>query len=193
MFVADKNVLKSTVQKYIGQATRLLLFFGFRPETLHRWREIILTYGRPKITKPKKEICALRWTVAQRICSESRALSNPYVDSVLGRAVLTIAYTTGARVGCLLPPRDPKRAEKHIPILRTHVRKIGRLFHIFQPQSKVDREGRGRLLIVNPTNCPGCPVRALQELLLCTTDDVGRLFTTGGIKPTSDWFREWFR
>ena len=96
-------------------------------------------------------------------------------------------------MGCLLPPDNPKRRKAHIPILRKHVRKLGQLYHIFQPQSKIDREGRGKILIINPTNCMGCPVRALQELLLCPTDNIGRLFTVGEVTPTSDWFREWFR
>ena len=186
MFVSGKHILKSTVQKYIVQASRLLLFFWFKSGSLRRWKDIIYTYGRPKITKPKKEICALRWATVQKICTKSRVESDPYIDSVLGRAVLTMAYTTGARVGGLLPPRNRNRSARHVPILRTHVRRLGRRYHIYQPKSKTDQEGKGRLVIVSPTNCPGCPVRALRELLLCPTDAANRLLTIGGTIPTSD-------
>ena len=37
-------------------------------------------------------------------------------DNLLGRAVLTFAFTTGARVGSLLPPRYGHRRETHVPL-----------------------------------------------------------------------------
>ena len=108
--------------------------------------------------------------MAQNMCTASRIEAEPYIDSVVGRAVLTIAYTTGTRVGGLLPPSNRERAAEHSPITRHNVRKINNQYHIWQPKSKTDREGRGRLIIVSPTGCPACPVRALGELLLCPTD-----------------------
>ena len=124
--------------------------------------------------------------MAQQICAASKRLAKPYIDSVVGRAVLTIAYTTGTRVGGLLPPKKRERAAQHTPITRRNVRKVHNQFHIWQPKSKTDREGRGRLIIVSPTGCPACPVKALGELLMCPTDIEGKLFSNGGDTPTAD-------
>ena len=117
----------------------------------------------------------------------------PYIDSVVGRAVLTIAYTTGTRVGGILPPRCKERAAEHSPITRRNIREVKDQYHIWQPKSKTDREGRGRLFIVSPTKCSACPARALKELLLCPTDEEKRLFTGGEKHPTADWFLLWLR
>ena len=124
--------------------------------------------------------------MAQTMCVTSRKEAEPYVDSVVGRAVLTIAYTTGTRVGGLLPPSNRERAAKFSPITRRNIRKVNKQYHIWQPKSKTDREGRGRLIIVSPTGCPACPVKALGELLMCHTDAEGRLFSNGGEIPTAD-------
>ena len=107
--------------------------------------------------------------------------------------MLTIAYTTGTRVGGILPSRNKERAKKHSPITRENIRKVDEQYHIWQPKSKTDREGRGRLFIVSPTYCCACPARALKELLLCPTDEGRRLFTGGGKTPTSEWFLLWLR
>ena len=66
-------------------------------------------------------------------------------------------------------------------------------YHIWQPQSKTDREGRGRLLIANRTFCTACPVRALTELLLSEADGEDRLFSTRDGFATCDWFLRWLR
>ena len=124
--------------------------------------------------------------MAQRMCVVSRKEAEPYVDSVVGRAVVTIAYTTGTRVGGLLPPCNRERAAKFSPITRRTIRKVNKQYHIWQPKSKTDREGRGRLIIVSPTGCPVCPVKALGELFMCHTDVEGRLFYNGGEIPTAD-------
>ena len=46
--------------------------------------------------------------------------------------------------------------------------------------------GRGRLIIVSPTNGPACPVKALGELLMCPTNATNLLFTNGGETPTAE-------
>ena len=188
MYVASRDILEKTVQKYILQARRVLQFFNFRPGPLMKWKETTRTYGREVTLKPKREYYALEQEMAQEMCTVSRKEAEPYIDSVVGRAVLTIAYTTGTRVGGLLPPRSRERAAKHSPITRRNVRKINNQYHIWQPKSKTDREGRGRLIIVSPTRCPACPVRAMGELLMCPTDLEQRLFSNGGETPTADWF-----
>ena len=114
----------------IGQARRLLQFFGFRIIKLKMWEETTKTFGRVLDPKPKKEYFALEWRTVQKICNKTRKDADPYVDSVIGRAILTIAYTTGARVGSLLPSRNKKRAKKHTPITRRNIRKVRDSFHI---------------------------------------------------------------
>ena len=111
----------------------------------------------------------------------------------MGRAVLTVSFTTGARIGCLLPPQYGRGKDEHIPITRTMVLRRTDGFHLWQPQSKTDREGRGRLLIVKRTQCPACPVRALSELLLSKGDDENRLFSHSEGFGTCDWFLKWLR
>ena len=81
-------------------------------------------------TKPKREYFALEWRSAQKICDKTRKDGDPYIDSVIGRAILTIAYTTGTRVGSLLPSRNKKRTEKHKPITRRNIRQVRNSFHI---------------------------------------------------------------
>ena len=66
-------------------------------------------------------------------------------------------------------------------------------FHIWQPQSKTDREGRGCLLLVNRTLCPACPVVALSELLFSASDDKDRLFSHQNGSATCEWFLVWLR
>ena len=118
----------------------------------------------------------------------SRVHSHNQLDDVVGRAILTIAFTTGTRVGCILPPQYGKRKDEHVPIERSMLLKRFDGFHIWQPQSKTDREGGGRLLIVNRTYCTACPVRALSELLLPEADDDDKLFSTPDGFTTCDWF-----
>ena len=107
--------------------------------------------------------------------------------------MLTIAYTTGTRVGGILPCRCKERAKKRSPITRENIRKVNEQYHIWQPKSKTDREGRGRRFIVSPTNRCACPARAVKELLLCPADACKRLFSGGGKTPTSEWFLLWLR
>ena len=130
MWISSKKVLRKTVSRYIGQARRLLQIFGFRIRQLKIWEETTRTFGRVLDPKPKKEYFALEWRTVQKICEKTRRDGNPYVDSVIGRAILTIAYTTGTRVGSLLPSRNKKRAEKHTPITRRNIRKVRDSFHI---------------------------------------------------------------
>ena len=66
-------------------------------------------------------------------------------------------------------------------------------FHIWQPQSNTDREGRGRLLFVNRTLIIACLVRALSELLLSEADDDDKLFSTQDGFATCDWLMLWLR
>ena len=106
MWISSKKILRKTVSRYIGQARRLLQFFGFRIIKLKMWEETTKTFGRVLDPKPKKEYFALEWRTVQKICNKTRKDADPYVDSVIGRAILTIAYTTGARVGSLLPSRN---------------------------------------------------------------------------------------
>ena len=61
-------------------------------------------------------------------------------------------------------------------------------FHIWQPKSKTDKEGRGRLLIVNRTYGVACPTRALTELLMSGADEKNRLFSITDGFATCDWF-----
>ena len=130
MWVSCKKVLRKTLSRYIGQAKRLLKFFGFRVTQLKKWEETTRIFGRNLDPKPKREYFALEWRSVQKICEITRQQGDPYIDSVIGRAILTIAYTTGSRVGSLLPSQNKKRAEKHTPITRRNIRKVRNSFHI---------------------------------------------------------------
>ena len=186
MFVSNRDILRKTAKKYLSQARQLLHFFGYEPKKLQRGEETMQVFRRRLTPKLMLEYCALEWDTVQRICSASRKEAEPYIDSIVGRAVLTIAYTTGERVGCLLPSSNKHRMAKHSPITRDNIRRVSRQYHIWQPKSKTDREGRGRLIIVSPTGCTACPTRALRELLICPTDKDRRLFACGGNTPTSE-------
>ena len=59
MYVASRDILEKTVQKYILQARRVLQFFNFRPGPLMKWKETTRTYGRAVTLKPKREYYAL--------------------------------------------------------------------------------------------------------------------------------------
>ena len=59
MYVANRDILLKTAQKYILQARRVLQFFNFRPRSLLRWKEATRTYGRAVKLKPKREYYAL--------------------------------------------------------------------------------------------------------------------------------------
>ena len=83
-----------------------------------------MVFGRSKNPRPKREYCALEWQTVQEICTRSRKNGEPYIDSVIGRAVLTIAYTTGTRVGGILPSRRKSQASRHSPITRLNLRKV---------------------------------------------------------------------
>ena len=193
MFVANREILERTAGKYIVQARRLLHFFSYKPPSLLRWKFTTRTFGRTIKPKPKREYFALEQQIVQKMCKLSKKEGDPYIDSVVGRAVLTIAYTTGTRVGGLLPPRDKNRASLHVPVTRNNVRKIRTEYHIQQPKSKTDREGRGRLIIVSPTNCPACPAKALGELLMCPKSSTDGLFSNGVETPTAEQFLEQLR
>ena len=193
MFVANREILERTAGKYIVTAGRLLHFFGYKPPSLRRWKVTTRTFGRTVKPKPKREYYALEQQTVQKMCKITKEEGDPYIDSVVGRAVLTIAYTTGTRVGGLLPPRNRERASLHVPITRINVRKMRKDYHIQQPKSKTDREGRGRLIIVSPTNCPACPVKALGELLMCPKSSTDMLFSNGEETPTAEQFLEQLR
>ena len=107
--------------------------------------------------------------------------------------ILTVAFTTGTRVGSILPPQYGERKYSHVPIERDMVLQRFDGFHIWQPQSKADREGRGRLLIVNHTFCVAWPARALTELLVSGADEKNRLFSNVDGFATCDWFLKWLR
>ena len=89
MWISSKKVLRKTVSRYIGQARRLLQFFGFRITKLKMWEETTRTFGRVLDPKPKKEYFALEWRSVQKICEKTRKDGNPYVDYVIGIAILT--------------------------------------------------------------------------------------------------------
>ena len=81
--------------------------------------------------------------MAQRMCVLSRKEAEPYVDSVVGRAVLTIAYTTGTRVGGLLPPCNRERAEKFSPITRRNIREVNSTTSRNPNQKPIEKEKDG--------------------------------------------------
>ena len=193
MRLRGKNVLKATFKKYLSQARRLLKFFGLSPRLLVEWKESAVPFKRNPVLKPKREYCTLRWEEVRRICVQTQGEDSQNWDSILCRAILTMAFTTGARVGSLLPPKYGAGKDSHVPIRRANIRWVGEQCHMWQPRSKTDREGRGRVLIVSPTGCAACPVRALRRLLWCPADNENRLFSNGGGVATCDWFRVWLR
>ena len=179
-------MLTKTVKKYIGETKKLLRFFELEHPYLAAYQEDKNPLRRSPTLRPKKEICALEWVQVQRICAESRKNKRKKKDNLLGRAVLTFAFTTGARVGSILPPRYGHRRKTHVPLTRTKMRWVGRQCHVWQPKSKTDKEGRGRLIVVSPTNCNACPIRIIQRLLWCPSDSANRLFSHGAGEATSD-------
>ena len=158
-------MLSSTFKRYLSETKKLLRFFGIFPHPLYTYSEALCPYTRTPCLKPKTAYCPLEWSQVQRICRESQRSKHNSLDNILGRAILTLAFTIGTRVGSLLPPEYGPRKEKHIPIMRSHVRCVGGQYHIWQPISKTDPDGRGRLIIASPTRCPACPISALQRLL----------------------------
>ena len=56
------------------------------------------------------------------MCVESRTTVNMKDDNLLGRAILTFAFTTGTRVGSILPPKYNNRKRKHVAILHNEIR-----------------------------------------------------------------------
>ena len=92
MWISSKKVLRKTVSRYIGQARRLLQFFGFRIAKLKMWEETTKTFGRVLDPKPKKEYFPLEWRTVQKICDKTRKDGDPYVDSVIGRAIYSLHY-----------------------------------------------------------------------------------------------------
>ena len=104
--------------RYIDQARKLLQFFAISPHFLQYYREKHGAFVQLPIVKPKREYCTLTWQQIQAICIKTRAEANPPYDSIIGRAVLTLAFTTGARVGCLLQNKYGPRKDLHVPILR---------------------------------------------------------------------------
>ena len=174
-----RNILTKTFKRYLGETKKLLRYFRVSHEHLDKYKENQNPLKRAPILKPKKEYCALEWDQIQRICEMSRTAKRRKNDNTLGRTILTLGFTTGARIGSLLPPRYGERKEKHVPITRSNIRLVGEQFHIWQPISKTDREGRGRLIVVSPTNCKACPVRCIRHLLWFPTDKQNRLFSNG--------------
>ena len=96
-------MLTKTVKKYIGETKKLLRFFELDHPYLAEYQEDKNPLRRSPTLRPKKEICALEWVQVQRICEESRMDERKKDDNLLGRAVLTFAFTTGARIGSILP------------------------------------------------------------------------------------------
>ena len=183
-----KDVLTKTVKRYIGETKKLLRYFGLDHPYLAEYREEKNPLRRSPTLRPKKEICALEWAQVQRICDESRMDERRKYDNLLGRTVLTFAFTTGTRVGSILPPRYGHRRRTHVPLTRSKLRWVGQQCHVWQPKSKTDKEGRGRLIVVSPTHCCACPIRTIRRLLWCPSDSGNRLFSHGMGEATSDWF-----
>ena len=117
-----KDVLTKTFKKYVGETKKLLRYFGLPQAVLEKYREKDNPLKRKLAPRPKKEICALEWSQVQRICEKACGDDRRRNDNLLGRAILTFAFTTGARVGSLLPPRYGQRRRDHLPITRTNVR-----------------------------------------------------------------------
>ena len=172
-------MLSSTFKRYLSETKKLLRFFGVFPRPLYTYSETLCPFTRNPCFKPKTAYCPLEWSQIQRIYRESRRSNHNSLDNILGRSILTFAFTTGARVGSLLPPEYGPRRDKHIPITRSHVRSVGGQYHVWQPINKTDPEGRGRLIIASPTGYTACPISALQRLLWLPTDEANRLFLTG--------------
>ena len=122
MKLRGKNVLKATFLKYMSQARRLLAFFGLAPRSLLEWKEAAVSFKRMPLVKPKWEYCTLKWSEVRRICVKTQGEDAQNWDSILGRAVLTIAFTTGARVGSLLPRKYGAGKDSHVPISRSNIR-----------------------------------------------------------------------
>ena len=59
MYVANREILEKTAQKYIIQARRVLNFFNYKPDTLQKWKETARTYGRAVTPKQKREYNSL--------------------------------------------------------------------------------------------------------------------------------------
>ena len=92
------------------QVKRLLEFFGIKPNRLATYKEAEIPLVRKPVCRPKREYCTLTWGIVQRICMISNETKPPDEDSIIGRAVLTVAFTTGVRVGGILPPNtEPKK------------------------------------------------------------------------------------
>ena len=49
------------------------------------------------------------------------------------------------------------------------------------------------MIVVSPTKCAACPVKAMGELLMCPTDSKNQLFSNGGETPTAEYFLEQLR
>ena len=130
MTIRGKNILTKTVKKYIGETKKLLRFFGVNHPYLAEYKEEKNPLRRSPNLRPKKEICALEWAQVQRICEESRLSKRKKDDNLLGRAVLTFAFNTGARVGSLLPPRYGHRREAHVPLTRSKMKWVGQQCHV---------------------------------------------------------------
>ena len=99
-----------------------------------------------------------------------------------------MAFTTGTRVGCLLPPQYGERKDAHVPIGRDMILRRFDGFDIYRSRNKKPTEGRGRLLIVNRMYGVACPTRALSELLMSGADEKNRLFSNADGFATCDWF-----
>ena len=106
----------------MGETKKLLRFFGLEHPYLAAYQESQNPLRRKPNLRPKKEICALEWVQVQRICECSRLDKKRKDDNLLGRAVLTFAFTTGARVGSILPPRYGHRRKAHVPLTRKLLR-----------------------------------------------------------------------
>ena len=125
-----RNILTKTFKRYLGETKKLLRYFGVAHARLNTYRDRQNPLKRTPVLKPKTEYCALEWDQIQKICEKSRSSRRRKNDNILGRAILTLAFTTGARVGSLLPPRYGDRRAKHVPITRANIRLVGAQFHI---------------------------------------------------------------
>ena len=105
MTVRGKDILNKTVSKYLGETRKLLRYLDVPHNRLANYTEKQNTLKRTPTLKPKVEYCDLEWRQVKRICTQSRAAVTKQEDNLLGRAILTFAFTTSTRVGSILPPK----------------------------------------------------------------------------------------
>ena len=128
LYCAARRFLSSGVRVFLWK--KLLRSCGLGNAYLAEYQENKNPLRREPNLRPKEDICAREESQVQRICEGSRLDKQKTDDHLLGRAVLTFAFTPGDRVGSLLPPRYGHRRETHVPLTRSKMRWVGRQCHV---------------------------------------------------------------